>query len=197
MRRMTEQEWHAFVMESTRTAKVATTRKDGRPHVVPVWFVLDGEDIVFTTGASSIKGQALRRDLYACLCVDDQAPPFSFVMVEGPVELSTDLDELRRVATRIGRRYMGAERAEEFGARNAAEGELLVRLRPTHVLAEADLARTNATSLLRFLQSSSQHLSRCAAVSRGRSTLGRPPAACRGTPPTPALGGLDVHLRVW
>jgi hypothetical protein len=35
---------------------------------------------------------------------------------------------------------MGAERAEEFGARNAGEGEILVRLRPTHVLAEADLA---------------------------------------------------------
>jgi PPOX class probable F420-dependent enzyme len=137
---MTEQDWREFVMDGTRTAKVATARKDGRPHVVPVWFVLDDEDVVFTTGASSIKGQALRRDPYACLCVDDQAPPFSFVMIEGPIELSTDLDELRRVATRIGRRYMGVERADEFGARNAAEGELLVRLRPAHVLAEADLA---------------------------------------------------------
>lgn len=140
MRRMTEQEWHAFVMDGTRTAKVATARRDGRPHVVPVWFVLDGEDVVFTTGAKSVKGQALRRDPYACLCVDDQVPPYSFVMVEGPVELSTDLDELRHVATQIGRRYMGAERAEEFGARNATDGELLVRLRPKHVLAEADLA---------------------------------------------------------
>ncbi|WP_372518025.1 PPOX class F420-dependent oxidoreductase [Solirubrobacter ginsenosidimutans] len=139
MRKMTEQEWRAFVMDGTRTAKVATTRKDGRPHVVPVWFVLDGEDVVFTTAATSVKGATLHRDRYACLCVDDQTPPFSFVMVEGPVELSSDLEELRRVATRIGRRYMGHERAEEFGARNAAEGELLVRLRPTHVLAEADL----------------------------------------------------------
>ena len=140
MRSMTEEEWRAFVMHGTRTAKVATARKDGRPHVVPVWFVLDGEDVVFTTGASSVKGQALRGDPYACLCVDDQTPPYSFVMIEGPVELSTDPDELRRVTTRIGGRYMGAERAEEFGARNAAEGELLVRLRPTHVLAEAGLA---------------------------------------------------------
>src|SRR3954462_393411 len=139
MRRMSEQEWHAFVMDGTRTAKVATARKDGRPHVVPVWFVLDGDDVVFTTGATSGKGRAVRGVLCAWLCVDDPAPPFSFVMVEGPVELSTDLDELRRVATRIGRRYMGAERAEEFGARNAADGELLVRLRPTHVLAETDL----------------------------------------------------------
>ena len=134
---MTEQEWRAFVIEGTRTAKVATARKDGRPHVVPVWFVLDGEDVVFTTAATSIKGAALRRDRYACLCVDDQTPPFSFVMVEGPVELSSDLDELRRVATRIGERYMGQERAEEFGARNTAAGELVVRLRPAHVLAQA------------------------------------------------------------
>jgi PPOX class probable F420-dependent enzyme len=140
MRHMTEQEWHAFVMEGTRTGKVATLRRDGRPHVVPVWFVLDGEDIVFTTGATSVKGQGLRRDGYACMCVDDQTPPFSFVMIEGPVELSTDPDELREIATRIGRRYMGDARAEEFGARNATAGELLVRLRPDHVLAEADLA---------------------------------------------------------
>jgi PPOX class probable F420-dependent enzyme len=139
MRKMTEQEWRAFIMDGTRTAKVATARKDGRPHVVPVWFVLDGEDVVFTTARTSVKGAALRRDRYACLCVDDQAPPFSFVMVEGPVELISDLDELRRVATRIGGRYMGHERADEFGARNAVEGELLVRLRPAHVLAEAAL----------------------------------------------------------
>ena len=137
---MTEQQWRAFVMDGTRTAKVATAREDGRPHVVPVWFVLDDDDVVFTTSATSVKGAALRRDPYACLCVDDQAPPFSFVMIEGPVELSTDRDELRAVSTRIGSRYMGAERAEEFGERNAAEGELLVRVRPTHVLAEADLS---------------------------------------------------------
>src|SRR3982750_4167776 len=118
MRRMTEQEWHAFVMDGTRTAKVATARKDGRPHVVPVWFVLDGEDVVFTTTSTSGKGAAPRRDRYACLGVDDQAPPFSFVMVEGPVELSSDLDELRRVATRIGGGYMGGGRGEKVGAGN-------------------------------------------------------------------------------
>jgi PPOX class probable F420-dependent enzyme len=140
MRDMTKDEWHAFVMDGTRTAKVATVRKDGRPHVVPVWFILDGDDVVFTTAATSVKGATLRRDRYASLCVDDQTPPYSFVMIEGPVELSSDLDELRRVATTIGGRYMGAERAEEFGARNAVEGEVVVRLRPSHVLAQADLA---------------------------------------------------------
>src|SRR3954453_23681541 len=140
MRRMTEDEWRAFVMDGTRTAKGATMRADGRPHVVPVWFVLHGTEVVFTTPATSVKGKALRREPRACVCGADQAPPFAFVMIEGTVSVSEDLSELRAWATRIGGRYMGAERGEEFGTRNAVEGELLVRLRPTHVLAQADLA---------------------------------------------------------
>jgi hypothetical protein len=50
------------------------------------------------------------------------------------------LDELLRFATEIGGRYMGPERAEEFGQRNAVPGELLVRVTPERVIAEADVA---------------------------------------------------------
>ena len=46
----------------------------------------------------------------------------------------------RRVATAVGGRYMGADRAGEFGARNAVPGELVVRITPTHVVARADIA---------------------------------------------------------
>jgi hypothetical protein len=42
-------------------------------------------------------------------------------------------DDLLDIATRIGGRYMGADRAEEFGQRNAVSGELVVRVRPTKV----------------------------------------------------------------
>jgi PPOX class probable F420-dependent enzyme len=140
MREMTSQEWRAFVMEGTRTAKVATTRADGSPHVVPVWFVLDGEQIVLVTGKDSVKGRTLRHDGRACVCVDDQAPPFSFVMIDASVELSEDLDEMLAWNIRIAERYMGAARAREFGERNTAATELLVRLTPTHVLAQAELS---------------------------------------------------------
>jgi hypothetical protein len=50
-----------------------------------------------------------------------------------------DLDELRRTATLIGARYMGQERAEDFGRRNAVPGELVVRVTPARVLAQADM----------------------------------------------------------
>jgi len=133
-------EWREFVAAGTRTGKLATVRADGRPHVAPIWFVLDGDDILFTTGADSVKGRNLRREGQASLCVDDDTPPFSFVIVNGTVTLSAGLDEVRRWATTIGGRYMGADRAEEFGRRNGVPGELLVRLIPTSIRAERDIA---------------------------------------------------------
>ncbi len=112
---MSKQQRREFLLEGTRTAKLAVPRADGTPHVVPVWFVLDGDDIVFTTGSDTVKGRSLRRD--------------------GRVALCTYLDEMLLWATAIGGRYMGAERAEEFGRRNAVSGELLVRVAPTRVIA--------------------------------------------------------------
>jgi PPOX class probable F420-dependent enzyme len=137
---MSGNEWRIFISEGTRTGKLATTRGDGRPHVVPIWFVLDGEDLVFTTGAGSVKAQAMRRDPRICLCVDDERPPFAYVMIEGTASLSEDMDELLRLATVIGGRYMGASRAEEFGRRNAVPGELVIRVKPTKVTALAAIA---------------------------------------------------------
>ncbi|HTI15434.1 MAG TPA: PPOX class F420-dependent oxidoreductase [Dictyobacter sp.] len=129
-----------FLLQGTRTGKVATVRADGRAHVVPIWFVMDGDTIVFTTGTDSVKGKNLRRDGRASLCVDDETPPFSFATVEGTVTFSEDLNELREWATRIAARYMGADKAEQFGARNAVPGELLVRLTPTKAVFVKDLA---------------------------------------------------------
>ena len=139
-RTMDDAEWRAFVSEGTRTGKLGTTRHDGRPHVVPIWFVLDGDDFVFNTGAHSIKGRALARNGIAVLCVDDERPPYAFVTVTGTVTITTERDDLRRWATAIGARYMGADRAEEFGRRNGVPGEYLVRLRPTKVTSETGVA---------------------------------------------------------
>jgi PPOX class probable F420-dependent enzyme len=140
MATMTTEQWHEFVMTGTRTGKLAVTRADGQPHVTPVWFVLDGADILLTTESASVKGRNLRRDPRACLCVDDQQPPYSFVVVNGQATLTEDLDELRHWATIIGGRYMGADRAAEYGARNGVPGELLVRIRPAKVIAQRDIA---------------------------------------------------------
>jgi len=141
-RPMTDFQVTAFLASvPPHTGKLATVRADGRPHLAPVWYVLDDDgSILFNTGESTVKGRNLRRDPRASLCVDDERPPFSYVVVEGRVEISDDLGEVRRWATEIGGRYMGEERAEEYGARNGVKGELLVRLRPLRIVSAFDLA---------------------------------------------------------
>ena len=73
------------------------------------------------------------------LCVDLEVPPYAFVQIQGDAELSEDPGELVRTATAIGARYMGPERAEEFGRRNAVPGELVVRVRPVKVVADFNM----------------------------------------------------------
>jgi PPOX class probable F420-dependent enzyme len=143
---MTGAEVGAFMLHGTRTAKVATRMRDGHPHVVPMRFVLDGPDVVFTTHSTSAKARHLRLDPRLALVVDEESPPYAFVHVRGRARISEDPDELLRFATRIGDRYMGAARALEFALRNGARGELLVRVIPERVIAKADVAGWGLTA---------------------------------------------------
>ncbi|MFI0777558.1 PPOX class F420-dependent oxidoreductase [Streptomyces sp. NPDC021212] len=137
---MSRDQWQKFLSDGTHTGKLATVRADGSPHLAPIWFLLDGDDLVFNTGQDTVKGRNLARDPRVSLCVDDERPPFSFVTVQGRAELSDDLGEVREWATRIAARYMGDDLAEQIGARNGVPGELLVRVRIEKVIAVADLA---------------------------------------------------------
>lgn len=140
MEEMTKQEYLQFLIEKPRTGKAATVKTDGSPHVVPIWFALDGETLVFTTWHATVKAANLRRDSRIAICVDDQQPPFSFVQIEGRASLEEDTDDLEYWATRIAGRYMGEQKAEEYGKRNSVQGELLVRVKPIQVIARKNIA---------------------------------------------------------
>lgn len=140
MREMTHDEYRGFMLSGTRTAKLATVRRDGSPHVAPVWFVLDGDDIIFTTGKDTVKGKNILRDGRVGICVDDEEPPFRFAMAEGEAEATLEDPGMLHWATRIGGRYMGGDAAEEFGKRNAVPEELLVRVKVEKVVTAMDMA---------------------------------------------------------
>lgn len=140
MREMTPDEIRSFLLAGTRTGKLATVRSGGRPHVVPIWFVLRNDQLVFNTDTNSVKARNMRREPRVAISVDDQTPPYSFVSIEGLAALSENDPELVRIATEIGGRYMGADRAEEYGARNGVPGELVVRVSMDKVIAARDVA---------------------------------------------------------
>jgi PPOX class probable F420-dependent enzyme len=132
---MTLEARRAFLTAGTRTAILATTRSDGRPHAVPVCFVLDDDDVLFLTNGTTAKGRDLQRDPRVALLVDDERPPFAFVMIEGTAETSQDADDIDRVAPRIAERYFGPDSVEDF-VRGAHEAlGTLVRVKPTKILA--------------------------------------------------------------
>ncbi len=133
--------WKEFIAAlPARTAKLAIVRKNGAPHVAPVWIDLDGDDIVFMTGANTIKGKAILRDPRVSLCLDDETPPFSFLTISGTATTSTDPEELLKWGTRIAGRYMGADHAEVYGKRNAVPGELVVRVKVDKIIAKVNVA---------------------------------------------------------
>jgi PPOX class probable F420-dependent enzyme len=137
--------WEKFVTaDPPRTAKLAVVRADGSPQVAPVWVDLEqtpnGPEIVFTTGAATVKGRAIAREPRVSLCWDDETPPFSFLTINGVARVVDDPGVVREWAGRLGARYMGADRAEEYAQRNGVPGEVLVRVRPEKVVAMVDLA---------------------------------------------------------
>lgn len=129
-----------FLSAGTRTGMLGFVASDGRPLVTPVWFVVDEGQLVFTTARGTPKGRALQRDPRVAICVDDPHPPYSFVQVQGVATMTDDPADVLDIATRTGARYMGADRAEEFGRRNAVPGEVAVRVRPVKVITGFDIS---------------------------------------------------------
>jgi PPOX class probable F420-dependent enzyme len=139
MERMTMEECRRFLRSPVRTGKLATVRKDGRPLIVPVWYDLEGETVVFMTAQDSLKARNMRRDPRVSLCVDDEVTPFAYVELEGTVVMSDDADQVRYWATRLGGRYMGQELAEIYGKVNSGTGVLVVHVTPTHIHGYKDI----------------------------------------------------------
>jgi PPOX class probable F420-dependent enzyme len=150
MAEMSKEEIARFVMQGTFTGKLATVRKDGSSHVVPIWFVLDNENsirkgsignIIFTTDSTSVKANNIRRNNRVSICIDDQTRPFSFVTIFGSAKIHIHKHkEVLKWATKIAERYMGKKNAEAYGRRNSSEGAVLVRINPTRIIAEKDIA---------------------------------------------------------
>ena len=70
--------------------------------------------------------------------MDEEVPPF--VLVEGIARAEGEAEDLLYWATRIAGRYMGSDRAEEYGRRNSVPGELFACVTPTKVIAKKNVS---------------------------------------------------------
>ncbi|RCW44056.1 PPOX class probable F420-dependent enzyme [Halopolyspora algeriensis] len=138
MAAITDERVRGFLEESARTGKLGYTAADGRPLVVPVWYALDGDEVVFTTGKDSAKGASIARDPRLVLCVDKE-DGHKFAQIQGEAVTTEDPGEVLRAAVAIAARYVSPDKAEKVGNRIASPGQLAVRLRPTKVVTSDNL----------------------------------------------------------
>jgi PPOX class probable F420-dependent enzyme len=148
MTEMSKAEVARFLMQGTFTGKLATVKKDGSPHVVPIWFVVENGkgrgkvgNIILTTGDMSVKANNIQHDDRVSICIDDQKPPFSFVTIHGTAKIYPyKQKEVLEWATKIAERYVGKKNAKTYGEVNGSEGAVLVRIKTTKVIAEKDIS---------------------------------------------------------
>ncbi|GAB3437601.1 pyridoxamine 5'-phosphate oxidase family protein [Actinophytocola sediminis] len=104
--RMTAAEVEAFVGEGT-VANIATVGQNGRPHLVPLWYVPRGSGLATWTYASSQKAKNLLRQPTATVLIEDgeRYDQLRGVSMECDVELIDDLEQVARIGIELTSRY--------------------------------------------------------------------------------------------
>jgi len=98
------------------------------------------EKSFFCTGDSSVKAKNMRHNPQVSICVDDESPPYAFVIIQGTAKLIEKHKDLLKWNTILGSRYMGEKLADVYGKRNAVEGSLIVEVIPTKMISDKDVA---------------------------------------------------------
>ena len=135
---MTQSEREAFLAEA-RVAILSIARADRGPLAVPVWYLYEpGGEVRFWTGGDSHKARLLLLAGRATLTVQNPAPPYGYVSVEGPITRLEPV-QFERDLRPLAHRYLGAEAGERYlaglGGPAAGSGDLLITMRPERWLA--------------------------------------------------------------
>jgi PPOX class probable F420-dependent enzyme len=139
MTTMTDNEWRSFVAAGTKLAHIALTRPDGRPHVTPVCFILDGDELAFALSPGSVKGKSITRDRRIAICISDESQPYSFVTIEGEARISAEPDQITHIAAHIANRYYPTQPVDAFAESFVQAGFTAARITITNVIARSGL----------------------------------------------------------
>jgi PPOX class probable F420-dependent enzyme len=114
---LTPDERDAFLAEPGVLCRIATVRADGSPHVTPVWFIVEGGEVLITPRKESSWLGNIRREPRVALAIDEALRPYRKVTVEGTSRIVHDLgedDAWRDLYRRIAERYVSAEGAQHY-----------------------------------------------------------------------------------
>jgi PPOX class probable F420-dependent enzyme len=128
---MTPEERRAF-LETHRLAVVGAERKDAPPQLSPVYYVMDGDDLLISTTATRAKAKVIRRDRRVSVCVLGEEPPFPYLTVygRGQIEQEGAVDVMMRVGAVMTRNPVPESARPAVEERAEKEGRVVLRVTP-------------------------------------------------------------------
>ena len=133
--RMTEEELHAF-LEEQLTVIVATTGPNGRPHLMPLWYVPDGAKLRGWTFAKSQKARNLERDPRATLQIESglEYQELRGAMLECDVAVEREVERVKPYGEALVDRYGGGSPEMKELFRAQAPKRVGLCFRPTRTV---------------------------------------------------------------
>jgi PPOX class probable F420-dependent enzyme len=113
-------------LRSQRSIWISTTRPDGRPHAVPVWYYWDGASIYFTTPRSSQKARNLARQPWVVVHAGDGD---NVIILEGAAEIVAGRDELEQINQAYMEKYVDPHSGAQATIFNAGDDLYRVHVR--------------------------------------------------------------------
>ncbi len=128
---MTTDEREAF-LAGLHVGVLSIGREGKGPLALPIWYAYEaGGDVVLSMDGASLKARLLGARGRATLTVQDEAPPYKYVMVEGPVTIGAHDHDSRALASR----YLGEEMGAWYAEHNPpGDDSVTVRLHPAQWL---------------------------------------------------------------
>jgi PPOX class probable F420-dependent enzyme len=114
----------ADLLAASRTVTCATIGRDGRPHLMPLWYVVRSGTLWAWTYAKSQKVRNLERDPRCTLQLEAGAGVYTElrgVMIEAEAVIHRDFDVVAGVGAQVASRYAGTQVGPEMVAAQAAK----------------------------------------------------------------------------
>jgi len=133
---MTPEEMRAYLNE-THVAHLVTLKRNGSPHVAPLWYQYDNGNLYMITGSSVLKTRNIRRDSRVAVAISTDQEPYRYVLLEGNAEIGNSGVEqvTRSLCIRYRGQEEGAKMAEEL---LSGEDTVILIVHPTKIITWKD-----------------------------------------------------------
>ncbi len=127
---MTDTEMEDFLSQG-HLARIATVKRDGSPHVTPVWFLWENGELIIVTYRSSLKIKNIKRDNRVSIVIDTSYPGKG-VILEGEARLSGD--KVEEITRKISAKYVKPEELDDYVKSVLKTPMVVIRVNPKKIL---------------------------------------------------------------